>query len=51
MLVQTPTKLDDDQRSLLRQLAEIRDETAPEAQVHKAGQKGVFGWLKEAFGG
>ena len=51
VLVQTPTKLDDDQRSLLRQLAEIRDETAPEAQVHKAGQKGVFGWLKEAFGG
>ncbi len=51
VLVQTPTKLDEDQRSLLRGLAEMRGETAPEAQVHKPGQKGVFGWLKEAFGG
>ena len=49
VLVQTPTRLDDRQHDLLRQLAEVRDETAPEAQVHKAGQKGVFAWLKEAF--
>ena len=49
VLVQTPTRLDDVQRDLLRQLAEARDENAPEAQVHKAGSKGVLGWLKEAF--
>ncbi len=51
VLVQTPTKLDDEQRDLLRRLAEAREETAPEALLHKPGQKGVFGWLKEAFSG
>lgn len=49
VLVQTPTRLDDDQRELIRLLAEARDETSPQAQVHKAGSKGVFGWLKDAF--
>ncbi|HOB04468.1 MAG TPA: molecular chaperone DnaJ [Propionibacteriaceae bacterium] len=49
VLVQTPTRLDDHQRDLLRQLAESRDEIAPSAHVHKAGSKGVLAWLKEAF--
>lgn len=49
-LVQTPTRLDDHQRELLRQLAEARDESQVEAHVHKGG-KGVLGWLKDAFTG
>lgn len=48
LLVQTPTKLDDRQRDLLRQLAEARDETSAEATVHK-GKGGFFDRLKEAF--
>lgn len=47
-LVQTPTKLDDRQRELLRQLAEERNEAQPEAVTAKAG-KGVFGKLSEWF--
>ncbi len=50
-LVQTPTRLDDRQRELLRQLADERDEMHPEADVHRGGGKGVFGWLKETFSG
>lgn len=48
LLVQTPMKLDDEQRELLRQFAELRDEGRPEvsAAKHKGG---VLGWLKEAF--
>jgi len=48
LLVQTPIKLDDEQRELLRQFAELRDESRPEvaAAKHKGG---VLGWLKEAF--
>lgn len=48
LLVQTPTKLDDRQRELLRQLAEERDESAPEAVAAKGG-RGVFGKLSEWF--
>jgi len=48
LLVQTPTRLDEGQRDLLRQLAELRDEGRPEVAVAKHG-KGVLGWLKEAF--
>ena len=47
-IVDTPTKLDDKQRDLLRQLAELRDETQVEAK--HPGPKGVMGWLKETFG-
>lgn len=50
LLVQTPTKLDDTQRDILRQLAEARGETAVEATVHK-GKGGFFDRLKEAFSG
>ena len=48
LLVQTPTKLDDEQRELLRQLAAARDESRPEVSVNRQG-KGVFSWLKENF--
>ena len=48
LLVQTPTKLDDHQRELLRQLAEARDEFRPAAVAAK-GSKGVFGKLSEWF--
>ena len=48
LLVQTPTKLDDEQRELLRQLATARDESRPEVSVNRQG-KGVFSWLKENF--
>lgn len=47
-MVQTPTRLDDEQRDLLRQLSELRDEVRPEASVQKHG-KGVFGRLRDAF--
>ncbi len=48
LLVQTPTKLDDEQRELLRQFASVRGESRPEVSVAKHG-KGVLGWLKETF--
>ena len=48
-LVQTPTRLDDEQRDLLRHLAELRDETTVTAR-HQSPNKSVFGRLKEAFG-
>jgi molecular chaperone DnaJ len=50
LLVQTPTRLDDDQRELLRQLSELRDENRPEGTVQKQG-RGVFGRLRDAFAG
>ena len=50
LLVQTPTRLDADQRELLRQLAELREETSPEGSVQKHG-RGVFGRLRDAFAG
>lgn len=50
LLVQTPTRLDDEQRELLRQLAELREETLPEGTVQKQG-RGVFGRLRDAFAG
>ena len=50
LLVQTPTRIDDEQRELLRQLAELREETRPEGSMQKTG-KGVFGRLRDAFAG
>src|ERR671910_2476516 len=47
LLVQTPTRLDDEQRELLRQLAELREETRPEGSMQKTG-RGVFGRLRNA---
>ena len=52
IMVQTPTRLNDEQTELLRQLAELRDETTPEAHLHRAGSKGgLINWLKETFSG
>jgi molecular chaperone DnaJ len=46
--VETPTDLDPEQDGLLRQLADLRGETAPDAaQEHR----GLFGRLRGAFGG
>jgi molecular chaperone DnaJ len=50
LLVQTPTRLDGEQRELLRQLAELREETRPEGSMQKTG-RGVFGRLRNAFAG
>jgi len=50
LLVQTPTRLDEEQRELLRQLAELRDEIGQDASAEKHG-KGVFSRLREAFVG
>jgi molecular chaperone DnaJ len=50
LLVQTPTRLDEEQRDLMRQLAELREETGPEGTVQKHG-RGVFGRLRDAFAG
>ncbi|MEA4943053.1 MAG: molecular chaperone DnaJ [Propionicimonas sp.] len=48
LLVQTPMKLDDEQRELLRKFAELRDEGRPEVAASKH-RSGVLGWLKETF--
>ncbi|MFC7621022.1 molecular chaperone DnaJ [Microlunatus sp. GCM10028923] len=50
LLVQTPSKLDDSQRELLRQLAEARNESRPEVTVQRHS-KGVFGRIRDAFVG
>lgn len=50
LLVQTPTRVDAEQRELLRRLAELRGETRPEGTVQKHG-RGVFGRLRDAFVG
>ncbi|MBA3529955.1 MAG: molecular chaperone DnaJ [Propionibacteriaceae bacterium] len=50
LLVQTPTRVDDEQRELLRQLAELREEGRPEGTVQKQS-RGVFGRLRDAFAG
>jgi molecular chaperone DnaJ len=48
--VHTPTKLDDDQRALLRELARLRDEEQPTVNLGSA-QSGVFGKIRDIFGG
>lgn len=48
--VLTPTKLNSEQTALLEQLAELRDESTPQAKVHKReGGRGFFDRLKESF--
>jgi len=47
--VETPTRLDPAQEDLLRQLAALRGEEAPEGQLRASG-RGVFGRLRDAFG-
>jgi molecular chaperone DnaJ len=48
--VETPTRLDPRQEELLRELAAIRGEEAPDGRVG-AAHKSVFGRLRDAFGG
>lgn len=48
VVVETPSRIDDQQRALLEQLAKLREEERPEAMM--AGHhKGVFGKIKDAF--
>lgn len=46
--VETPTKLDDRQEALLRELAVLRHEESPTGRMQPS-QKGVFGRLRDAF--
>jgi len=48
VVVETPTKLDERQTELLRELAALRDEESPEAAVG-GHQRSVFGRLRDAF--
>lgn len=48
VVVETPTRLDAEQRELLQQLAKLRDEERPEADLD-AHHKGMFGKIKDAF--
>lgn len=48
VMVQTPNRLDEGQRELLRQLAEARDEARPEITVQRQG-RGMFSRLRDAF--
>lgn len=48
VVVETPTTLDEAQRALLKQLAEARNETRPEARLGPA-QKGMFGRIRDAL--
>jgi len=49
VVVDTPTRLDERQEELLRELAALRGEESPDGHVH-AAQKSVFGRLRDAFG-
>lgn len=48
VVVETPSRIDDQQKALLEQLAKLRDEERPEALMG-ANHKGVFGKIKDAF--
>ncbi|MBA2738761.1 MAG: molecular chaperone DnaJ [Actinomycetota bacterium] len=49
VVVDTPTRLDEEQSDLLTQLAELRDEQRPTGHFVPS-HKGVFGRLRDAFG-
>ena len=49
VVVETPERLDDEQRELLQQLATLRGEERPEAQLGTHHRGGVFGRIKDAF--
>ncbi len=49
VVVETPTRLDERQEELLRELAALRDEESPDGQAH-AAPKTVFGRIRDAFG-
>ncbi len=46
--VETPTRLDDRQQELLRELAGLRHEESPDGKI-QTPHKGVFGRLRDAF--
>ncbi|QGG40885.1 molecular chaperone DnaJ [Aeromicrobium yanjiei] len=48
VVVETPTRIDDQQRALLEELAQLRDEERPETLM-ATNHKGVFGKIKDAF--
>jgi molecular chaperone DnaJ len=48
VVVETPTQIDDQQKALLEQLAQLRDEERPEALMGN-NHKGMFGKIKDAF--
>jgi molecular chaperone DnaJ len=48
VIVETPTRMDPEQRALLEQLSTLRDEERPEALIGST-HKGVFGKIKDAF--
>jgi molecular chaperone DnaJ len=48
VVVETPTRLDDRQEELLRELAALRDEESPDGQV-QATHRSVFDKLRSAF--
>ncbi|MBD8605738.1 molecular chaperone DnaJ [Aeromicrobium sp. CFBP 8757] len=48
VVVETPTRIDEQQRALLEQLASLRDEERPEAMMG-THHKGVFHKIKDAF--
>jgi molecular chaperone DnaJ len=47
--VETPTRLDDRQEELLRELAALRHEESPDGKLHPT-HKSMFGRLRDAFG-
>jgi molecular chaperone DnaJ len=49
IVVETPSRLDDRQEELLRELAALREEESPDGQIH-APHKSVFDKLRNAFG-
>lgn len=49
VVVETPTRLDDQQEGLLRELAKLREEESPQASFGNE-HKGMFGRLRDAFG-
>ncbi len=49
IVVETPTRLDDRQEELLRELASLRDEESPDGHVHPM-HRSVFDRLRDAFG-
>ena len=48
VVVETPARIDDEQRALLEQLAKLREEERPEALMG-THHKGVFHKIKDAF--
>ncbi|MGI8900754.1 MAG: molecular chaperone DnaJ [Nocardioides sp.] len=50
VVVETPTRLDERQEELLRELAALRQEESPDGQVRGDTPKSVFNRLRDAFG-